>query len=86
VITAPNGDTFHGDHAYVQCQIPPGARELPLVMWHGGGQFSKTWENTLDGREGYQNILLRRSLGTYILDQDDRPASCKSQGRPGNQP
>src|SRR5881296_1594644 len=72
VITAPNGDTFHGDHAYVQYQIPPNARDLPLVMWHGGGQFSKTWESTPDGRDGYQNIFLRRGFSTYILDQPRR--------------
>ncbi len=72
VITAPNGDTFHGDHAYVQYQIPTDARALPLVMWHGGGQFSKTWESTPDGRDGYQNIFLRRGFATYILDQPRR--------------
>ena len=49
----PDGQTFHGDHAYVQYQVPANARALPMVMWHGGGQFSKTWETTPDGREGY---------------------------------
>src|SRR5436190_13557980 len=63
------GQTVHGDHAYVQYQIPVNARRLPLVMWHGGGQFSKTWETTPDGREGYQNIFLRRGFSTYIMDQ-----------------
>jgi hypothetical protein len=71
-ITAPDGDTFHGDHAYVQYQVPLQPRELPLVMWHGGGQFSKTWESTPDGRDGYQNIFLRRGFTTYILDQPRR--------------
>ena len=41
-------------------------------MWHGGGQFSKTWETTPDGREGYQNIFLRRGFATYIIDQPHR--------------
>ncbi len=63
------GQTVHGDHAYVQYQIPVNARRLPLVMWHGGGQFSKTWETTPDGRDGYQNIFLRRGFTTYIMDQ-----------------
>ena len=63
------GQTVHGDHAYVMYQIPANARRLPLVMWHGGGQFSKTWETTPDGREGYQNIFLRRGFTTYIMDQ-----------------
>lgn len=30
-------------------RFPPDARNLPLVMWHEAGQFSKTWEVTLDG-------------------------------------
>jgi hypothetical protein len=72
LLTASNGDTFHGDHAYVQFQIPPDARNLPIVMWHGGGQFSKTWESTPDGRDGYENIFLRRGFATYILDQPRR--------------
>lgn len=78
VITAANGDTFHGDHAYVQYQIPPNARRLPLVMWHGGGQFSKTWESTPDGRDGYQNIFLRRGFATYIFDQPRRGRSGRA--------
>ncbi len=54
---APNGQTYHGDHAYAFYQIPVDARKLPIVMWHGAGQFSKTWETTADGREGFQNIF-----------------------------
>jgi len=66
------GQTLHGDHAYVFYQIPANARKLPLVMWHGAGQFSKTWETTPDGREGYQNIFLRRNFGVYLIDQPRR--------------
>jgi hypothetical protein len=69
---APDGQTIHGDHAYVQYQIPVNARRYPLVMWHGGGQFRKTWESTPDGRDGYQNIFLRRGFSTYILEQPHR--------------
>ena len=72
VITGADGDTFHGDHGYAQYQIPPDARTYPLVMWHGGGQFSKTWETTPDGRDGFQNIFLRRGFATYIIDQPRR--------------
>jgi len=72
ITLAPDGQTIHGDHAYVQYQIPEHARHYPLVMWHGGGQFSKTWETTPDGREGYQNIFLRRGFATYIIDQPHR--------------
>jgi hypothetical protein len=69
------GQTLHGDHARVFYQVPVNARKLPLVMWHGFGQFSKTWETTADGREGYQNIFLRRQFATYLIDQPRRGAA-----------
>jgi pimeloyl-ACP methyl ester carboxylesterase len=69
---APDGQTYHGDHAYVFYQVPEDAHKLPLVFWHGFGQFSKTWESTPDGREGYQNIFLRRGFSVYVLDQPRR--------------
>jgi hypothetical protein len=72
VFISTAGGTLHGDHAYVQFQIPPNARNLPLVMWHGGGQMAKTWESTPDGREGFQTIFLRRGFAVYILDQPRR--------------
>jgi hypothetical protein len=68
----PEGQTFHGDHAYVFYQVPVNARKLPLVLWHGAGQFSKTWETTPDGREGFQNIFLRRRFAVYVVDQPRR--------------
>ena len=71
-VTGQNGQTLHGDHAYAFYQIPPNARKLPLVLWHGHGQFTKTWESTPDGREGYQNIFLRRGFGVYVIDQPRR--------------
>ena len=76
----PAGQTFRGDHAYVFYQLPVKARKYPLVMWHGIGQFSKTWETTPDGREGYQNIFLRRRFGVYLLDQHRRGDAGRSTG------
>ena len=74
----PEGQTFHGDHAYVFYQVPANARTYPLVMWHGLGQFSKTWETTPDGREGYQNIFLRRRFPVYVIDQPRRGDAGRS--------
>jgi hypothetical protein len=74
----PEGQTLHGDHAYVFYQIPIDARKYPLVMWHGIGQFSKTWETTPDGREGYQTIFLRRGFGVYLIDQPRRGDAGRS--------
>jgi len=75
---SPAGQTIHGDHAYVFYQVPAHARRLPLVLWHGIGQFSKTWETTPDGREGYQNIFLRRGFPVYVIDQPRRGRAGRS--------
>lgn len=74
----PAGQTLHGDHAYVSYQIPANPRTLPLVFLHGFGQFSKTWESTPDGREGFQNIFLRRGFPVYLVDQPRRGNAGRS--------
>ena len=74
----PQGQTFHGDHAYVFYQIPANAQRYPLVFLHGAGQSKKTWESTPDGREGFQNIFLRRGFGVYLIDQPRRGEAGKS--------
>lgn len=68
----PEGQTFHGVHAYVFYQVPAKARKYPLVMWHGIGHFSKTWKTTPYGREGFQNIFLRRRFPVFLIDQPRR--------------
>ena len=75
---SPAGQTLHGDHTYVFYQVPVRARNLPLVFWHGIGQFSKTWETTPDGREGFQNIFLRRRFPVYLIDQPRRGRAGRS--------
>ena len=72
------GHTDHGDHAYVFYQKPLDARKYPLVFAHGVGQFSKTWETTPDGREGFQNIFLRRGFSVYLVDQPRRGNAGRS--------
>lgn len=74
----PAGQTYRGDHLYAFYQIPVNARKLPIVMWHGAGQFSKTWESTPDGREGFQTIFLRRNFSTYLIDQPRRGNAGRS--------
>ena len=74
----PAGQTYHGDHACVFYQIPEKARKFPLVFWHGKGQFSKTWETTPDGREGFQTIFLRRGFPVYLIDQPRRGHAGRS--------
>lgn len=74
----PQGQTFHGDHAYVFYQVPVKVRKYSLVFLHGAGQSKKTWETTPDGREGFQNIFLRRGFPVYLLDQPRRGEAGKS--------
>lgn len=74
----PQGQTFHGDHAYVFYQKPVKAHKYPLVFLHGAGQSKKTWETTADGREGFQNIFLRRKFSVYLIDQPRRGEAGKS--------
>lgn len=74
----PQGQTFHGDHAYVFYQIPVKAHKYPLVFLHGAGQSKKTWETTPDGRDGFQNIFLRRNYAVYLIDQPRRGEAGRS--------
>ena len=75
---SPSGQTFRGDHAYVFYQKPVNAHALPLVMWHGAAQFSKSWETTADGREGFQTLFLRRNYSVYLIDQPRRGNAGRS--------
>ena len=78
ITRTPEGQTYHGDHAYIVYQIPGNARKLPLIFWHGIGQFSKTWETTPDGREGFQHIFLKRDFGVYLINQPRRGNAGRS--------
>lgn len=72
------GQTLHGDHGMVTYQLPSQARKYPLVFSHGNMQFSKTWQTTPDGREGFQNIFLRRRYGVYLIDHPRRGSAGQS--------
>jgi pimeloyl-ACP methyl ester carboxylesterase len=74
----PQGQTLHGDHASVRYQIPENPRRYPLVFLHGAGQSARSWETTPDGREGFQNIFLRRGRGVYLVDQPRRGQAGQS--------
>lgn len=72
------GQTLHGDHAYVFYQKPVNAHKYPLVFLHGAGSSAKVWETTADGREGFQNIFLRRNFSVYLVDQPRRGKAGRS--------
>ena len=75
---SPEGQSLHGDHAFVTYQIPVGARKYPIAFLHGNQQFSKTWQTTPDGREGFQNLFLRRGFPVYLIDQPRRGGAGRS--------
>lgn len=83
VITAPgeykddeptnfDGETMHGDAAYVAYQVPKKTKHNGLVFLHGYGQSGKSWETTPDGRDGFNNIFLEKGWTTYIVDEPRR--------------
>lgn len=72
------GQTLHGDHATVWYQIPTAAKALPLVFLHGAGQSMRTWQTTPDGREGWNNIFLRKNYPVFLVDQPRRGWSGRS--------
>ena len=72
------GQTRRGDHAYAFYQIPVSPRPYPLVFEHGLGQSARTWETTPDGREGFQNLFLRRGFAVYLIDQPRRGRAARS--------
>lgn len=74
----PTGQSFHGDHAYAFFQKPVNPKKNAIVMLHGAGQFSKTWETTPDGREGFQTLFLRRGYSIYVVDQPRRGNAGRS--------
>ena len=66
---SPEGQKAYGDHAYVFYQIPVNPNKYPIVFQHGGDQTKRTWESTPDGRDGFQNILLKKHYSVYLIDQ-----------------
>jgi hypothetical protein len=80
--TNPGGQTLHGDHARVTYQVPPDAREMPLLFWHGWWEDSSCWDTTPDGREGFRTIFLRRGFAVYLLDQPRRGSAGKTAATP----
>jgi hypothetical protein len=64
----PAGQTLSGDHTYIQFEIPQDdAKKNAMLMW---GSLVKTpWETTPDGRDGFEQIFLRRNWSVYLADR-----------------
>jgi hypothetical protein len=44
-------------------------------MWHGAGLTGVTYETTPDGREGWENLFIRKGWDTYVSDAVERGRS-----------
>ena len=66
------GQSYHGDHAFINYQIPAKANKYPLVFIHGYGGSGVCWEMTPDGRDGFSTLMLRKKYPTYVMDLPGR--------------
>lgn len=66
------GQSYRGDHAIVNYQIPAMARKSSLVFVHGFGGSGIVWESTPDGRDGFTTLMLRRRWPIYVMDLPGR--------------
>ncbi len=68
----PNGG-FEAFQMYVQYVklVSPKAK-YPLLLWHGGGLSGVTWEDTPDGRKGWQTFFLKKGHDVYVTDSVER--------------
>lgn len=68
----PNG-RFAIEQMYVQYTLlAEPSFPYPILMWHGGGQTGVTWEDTPDGRPGWQQRFLEAGFDVYCSDAVER--------------
>ncbi len=68
----PNG-RFAIEQMYVQYTLlAEPSFPYPVLMWHGGGQTGATWEDTPDGRPGWQQRFLEAGFDVYCSDAVER--------------
>ncbi len=71
----PNGgfDAFQMYVQYVKLANPKA--KYPLLLWHGGGLSGVTYEDTPDGRKGWQTFFLKAGHDVYVSDAVERGRS-----------
>ena len=57
-------------------------RELPLVFIHGYGQSARCWQTTPDGREGFNNIFLRKRYAICLVDLPEGVGRAERRRKP----
>ncbi|WP_235951346.1 alpha/beta fold hydrolase [Falsiroseomonas algicola] len=71
----PNGTHVVGQ-MYARFMVPATQRgTAPMMLWHGAYLTGVTYENTPDGREGWEHFFLRRGWTTYVTDAVERGRS-----------
>jgi pimeloyl-ACP methyl ester carboxylesterase len=68
----PNGEIMAGQMYVQYVRLAKPKSSVPLLMWHGGGMTGANWENTPDGRPGWQMFFLRAGFDTYVSDAVER--------------
>lgn len=75
---SPSSGTLTANQMYVQFQIPGPlglGEKTPVVMIHGCCLSAKSWEETPDGRMGWNEYFLRNGHATFLPDQVTRGRS-----------
>jgi hypothetical protein len=74
---SPSSGTVTIDQMYVQDQIPlaRGKAKTPVIMVHGCCLSSKSWEETPDGRMGWNEYFVRNGYPTFLAEQVTRARS-----------
>ena len=68
----PNGQ-FEAGQMYVQyVTLENPTAKYPLLLWHGGGLTGVTYEDTPDGRPGWQSFFLKAGHDVYTSDAMER--------------
>lgn len=64
----PNG-TYANGQVYVQYVVlSKSHKALPILFLNGGTSTGSMWENTPDGRPGWQMLALQEGYSTYLTD------------------
>lgn len=75
-ITVEQNGQFEAFQMYVQyVKLANSSRRQPILFWHGGSLTGSTWEDTPDGRPGWQTSFLSAGYDTYISDAVERGRS-----------
>src|SRR5215831_8811964 len=85
-VTGQDGQIMTGQ-MYVRYQIPQNLKhEYPIVFIHDGGTAGALWEETPDGREGWETFFVREGYGVYMVDQPSRGRSAVDPSAGGRGP